>query len=176
MNEILKDFMMKEICRLNALEEKTDGFNCPLCGNKGFTYAPVERENDIEVNMLPCRCVYIKKLLRQIWGGKTPPGAIFSGEGGICDEEYSDFIKRTVEYNHWGFIYGKNKDRKRRLLSALAVSNWNNSKKTLYVDWNKESPKLRYGISEKSLKSKAFCGVDLLILDEPTNHLDSDMV
>ncbi|MEG2144009.1 MAG: hypothetical protein RRY40_01630 [Oscillospiraceae bacterium] len=166
MSDALKSFMLKEINRLNKLTEDARGFNCPICGNKGFIYAPRERESDIEVNMIICRCTYVKKLLSEIWGGKIPEGMSFNGLSSIKNEDFYNFAERiAINNDRWGFVYGKNKDRKRKLLSALTVSFWNCDKKVIYADWNKESPKMRYDTNLTSTRFKAFCGVDLLILD-----------
>lgn len=150
-----------------------DGYNCPLCKNKGFI--AFVNDNELEAHT-PCKCQKVREVLRR---------ANKSGLGAILSENTFDKYETPEEWQknaksccmafcdddkaNWFYFGGQVGSGKTHLCTAICGHYIKQGRNTLYMSWEDESKKLKALVTDyyayQSLINE-YKNVEVLYIDD----------
>ena len=137
---------------LNAMTgdlDKDDGYNCPICKNKGLIYKLVEQNGYLYQTGDECKCRQIRSTIRKMKrSGLKDVIKDCTFEKWIASEEWQKTIKAAaVEYakdpKGWFFIGGQSGCGKTHLCTAICRELLLKGKGVQYMQWREDAVKLK---------------------------------
>lgn len=139
--------------RENQMEGKkhlSDGFNCDLCKNKGYTIKTVEANGGWENRQCTCRCEKSRKSIRNLKAsGLEKVLKDYTFDNFVASEDWqSRFLEKAQafakdESNLWFFVGGQSGCGKTHLCSAIAIDLLRHAKEVKYMLWKTDSRKIK---------------------------------
>ena len=150
-----------------------DGYNCPLCKNKGFI--AFVNDNELEAHT-PCKCQKVREVLRR--ANKSGLGEILSEktfDKFIVTEKWQQDVKKLCmdfckdDTTKWLFFGGQVGSGKSFLCTAICGHYIKQGRNTLYMSWEDESKKLKALVTDyvayQSLINE-YKNVEVLYIDD----------
>ena len=164
---------------LNATEGKRheeDGYNCPICKNKGWIVRLVEEENGTFYQVCSdCKCVEIRNsIMRMKRSGLKDIIKDYTFEKFEALEQWQKIIKNAaVDYaknpEGWFFLGGQSGAGKTHLCTAICREFLLSGKSVKYMLWRDDIVKIKGAVTDSVEYSKLideFKRVDVLYIDD----------
>ena len=152
----------------------TDGYNCDICKNKGYTIKTVESDGMWENVQCTCKCERSRKSIRNLKA---------SGLANVIDYYRFDNFKATEEWqkgmydlaktfsmaldsNDWLFMGGQSGSGKTHLCSAVAIELLRRGKEVKYMLWRDESRKIKDDNYNGGKLIEYYKNVEVLYIDD----------
>lgn len=154
---------------------KGDGFDCPICKNKGHIYVPQLCHNIYNIAQAPCKCVTIRKT---IWALKRSGLEYvvrdFTFDKYIATEQWQKNALETAKHylknegKEWFFFGGATGSGKSHLCTAIAISLLKRGNEVKYMLWRDEASRLKAIVNEPEYDKeiKPYKEVDVLYIDD----------
>lgn len=174
---------LKKICERKCESENNregdlnlyDGYNCPLCKNKGYTLKPELYLDFYQEVQCTCKCAKVRKTIRALnRSGLADVVRDYTFAKYIVTDAWQHHVLDTAQRyvqecsDKWFFFGGATGAGKSHICTAIAVSLIKRDKEVKYMLWRDEASKLKsrvndicYGDSIKEYKE-----VDVLYIDD----------
>lgn len=174
-----REYEQFKVDGMNATEghrHEEDGYNCPLCKNKGWIIKLVETD-DGQFNQVccDCKCVEIRKsILRMKKSGLKDIIKDYTFDKFIATEEWQTSLKTAaLEYaknpEGWFFIGGQSGAGKTHLCTAICREFLLHGKSVVYMLWRDDAVKIKGAVTDSAEYSKMidkFKKADVLYIDD----------
>lgn len=158
--------------------DKTDGYNCDICKNKGFisTVYHNEQFGYYSETMVPCKCQKVRNAIQRLnRSGLKNIVKDYTFDKYEAQEPWQQTIKEAAQRfcqdseNNWFFIGGQSGAGKTHICTAIAVKQIKSGKEVKYMLWRDEIARIKavvndpdqYGSMMKDLKE-----TDVLYIDD----------
>ncbi len=176
-----KDYEQLKANLYNDLEgdlNEKDGYNCPICKNKG-QIAKVQYNEMFcyyyEAHV-PCKCVKVRRIIHKLnRSGLKNVGDKYTFEKYQTPEEWNKIIKNTAmkfckdKENNWFFIGGQSGSGKTHICTAIALDYINQEKEVRYMLWRDEITKIKAVVNDPDQYGKIMDELkktDVLYIDD----------
>lgn len=171
-------FFEKQCDDLNARSgrlNEVDGYDCPICKNKGYTVSPEFYLNRYTPKQTPCRCEKIRKTLLALKNsGMEDVVKEYRFENYEAKEPWQkSAIEKAKQYtddykDHWFFMGGATGRGKTHLCTAVAVALLKKGFEVKYMLWRDETRRLKAIVNEPKYNEdiQYYKSVDVLYIDD----------
>lgn len=155
----------------------TDGYDCPVCKNKGFIQKPVKSEFGYWVEMhYPCKCQNIRRVIKRMKQSglsKTIKDCTF--EKYEANTDWRKGIKETAirftqdSGSHWFFIGGQTGAGKTHLCTAICRHYLYDGKEVRYMVWRDDIVQLKANVTDPEQYARMmneYKNADVLYVDD----------
>lgn len=131
-----------------------DGYDCPICKNKGYIVKLVENEGSFSQAVADCKCIPIRNsIMRMKRSGLKDIIKDYTFDKFLDTEPWQKAIKQAaVEYSKnpegWFFLGGQSGAGKTHLCTAICREFLLGGKRVIYMLWRDEIVKLKAMVNE----------------------------
>lgn len=131
-----------------------DGYDCPICKNKGYVVKLVENEGSFSQAATDCKCIPIRNsIMRMKRSGLKDIIKDYTFDKFIDSEPWQKSIKKAaVEYsenpNGWFGVFGQSGAGKTHICTAICRKFLLEGKRVIYMLWRDEIVKLKAMVNE----------------------------
>lgn len=139
----------KNVDVYNSTQGKLEGYDCPLCKNRGCFAQVVEYKNDWEVQIRFCQCMDIRKNKQNLQAsGLSALADKLTFDKYIAKESWQELVKQQAksfcsQVDKWFFIGGQPGSGKTHICTAITTHFLNHGLDARYMLWVKDYAKLR---------------------------------
>ena len=126
----------------NEQGELDDGYDCPVCKNKGFIWIPELHCNSYHETAVHCKCIPIRRTIRAMKrSGLEDVVHDYTFDKYITSEPWQENVlnlaKRYLEKaeNNWFFFGGATGSGKSHICTAIAITLLKRGKEIKYMLW-----------------------------------------
>ena len=154
---------------------ETDGYDCPICQNRGGYYEAQEHGGYWYETFVYCKCRKIRQALARLRkSGLKDVVHKYTFDNFIATEDWQKKIKDTaINYcksgnGKWFFIGGQSGAGKSHLCSAIAIKLLKQGYSTKYMLWRDEAVKLKAAVNDEEYREamRTIKDVDVLYIDD----------
>lgn len=169
------EFLCEVENRKEGILNKSDGYNCSLCKNKGFTFVPELYLGWYRETQVTCKCAKIRKTIRALnRSGLADVVHDFTFEKYIASEPWQQSILTKAKTylneceNNWFFFGGTTGSGKTHICTAIAVKLLKQGKEVKYMLWRDEASRLKGMVNDIGYADKIneYKSVDVLYIDD----------
>lgn len=155
--------------------DKQDGYNCPLCRNKGYTMQATTEDGKWRIVAVECKCHKIRKSLRRMQrSGLKNIIRDYTFARYQTPEPWQQRIKEAaIAYaqnsDGWFFIGGQSGSGKTHICTAICRELLLAEKEVLYMLWRDDIVRLKALVTDAEQYGKAigrYKEVDVLYIDD----------
>ncbi len=174
---------LKRICERQCESENNregnlneyDGYNCPLCKNKGYMLKPEFYLNYYQEKQYTCKCARVRKTIRALnRSGLADVVRDYTLDRYIVTEAWQNHVLETAKKyvsecsEKWFFFGGATGAGKSHICTAIAVSLIKRDKEVKYMLWRDEASKLKAKVNDicYSKEVDEYKNVDVLYIDD----------
>lgn len=152
-----------------------DGYDCPICKNKGYTVISREYLGGYEEVMRPCKCTKVRDaIIRMKNSGLEPIIKKYTFEKYIVSENWQKMMKDTAQAyaenprGRWLFLGGNCGSGKSHLCTAAAIHLLKKGNSVKYMQWREEAVILKSLVNSEEYQSKIkeYKDCDVLYIDD----------
>ncbi len=154
---------------------QSDGYNCPLCMNRGYTLVPERCGSTYNTRMVICRCRTVRDAIARLdKSGLSDAVHKYTLEGYIAAEPWQkNILDKARSYlsdggDAWFFIGGQSGCGKTHICTAVTVNLLKRGNNARYMLWREESSRLKSmaNSAERDAAADVFRGADVLYIDD----------
>ena len=152
-----------------------DGYNCPLCKNKGYTMKPSLYLNYYTEIQCTCKCEKARKTIRALnRSGLQDVVRDYTLDKFVVTEEWQNVVKDTAKLylqnteGRWFYFGGSTGAGKSHICTAIAVQFLKRDLEVKYMLWRDEASKLKSIVNEINYADeiRLYKDVDVLYIDD----------
>lgn len=175
----VKKVMQQKCARMNEVKgdlNKYDGYDCPLCLNRGGTYEVREYDGRYYETFVHCKCQRVRKAIRRLnKSGLKDAVKKYTFDNFTTAEEWQAKIKDEAldyienGYNRWFYLGGQSGAGKSHLCTAIAIKLLKQGYDTRYMLWRDEAAKLKSLVNDTEEYEKMINEIknaDVLYIDD----------
>ncbi|MBR2474817.1 MAG: ATP-binding protein [Clostridia bacterium] len=169
------EWQCKSANELRGELDKADGYDCPLCLNKGYRLEPRPSGKFYDTVFIPCTCESIRKTMRALKeSGLSDLAKEFRFDNFEVSEPWQQtMLDRAKAYleadsDKWLYMGGNTGCGKSHICTAVAVALLKQGKEVKYMLWRDEVNRLKALVNEGSYADeiKHYKNVDVLYIDD----------
>lgn len=154
---------------------ESDGYNCPICKNKGYYVKPNLYLNDYSEIQCACKCRKIRKTIRSLnRSGLADVVRDYTFDKYIVTEAWQQVVKETAQRylqnteGKWFYFGGATGSGKSHICTAIAVSLIKRDMEVKYMLWRDEASKLKSKVNDPTYFEliKEYKDIDVLYIDD----------
>ena len=163
-----------------------DGYDCPICKNKGFIWKPELHCNSYHEVAVHCKCIPIRRTIRAMKrSGLEDVVHDYTFDKYITTEPWQETVLNTAKRyvdskeNNWFFFGGATGAGKSHICTAIAITLLKRGNEIKYMLWRDETNRLKSIVNEPEYEEQLdfYKNVDVLYIDDlfKTGRSSSDV-